>query len=87
VNDRRAPWIDRRELQPVVPPGRRALLLIALVIGVLMLGIQLWLLTVALDLFLGGHGSEVWTLALFSGAIFLGGLAADRLFGRRLPRR
>lgn len=67
------------------PPGRQALLLAALVIGVLLMGIQLWLLTVALDLYLGGSGGEVWLLALVSGGVFLGGLLALRLLGRR-PR-
>lgn len=81
------PWVDQRELAPRVPPGRRALLGLALAIGILMLGIQLWLLTVALDLFLGGRGAEVWSLAAFSVLIFLGGLTAHRLLGRQPPRR
>jgi hypothetical protein len=45
-----------------------------LAIGILLLGIQLWLLTVALDLYLGGRGGQVWSLALVSGLIFAGGL-------------
>jgi hypothetical protein len=67
------------------PPGRQALLLAALVIGILLMGIQLWLLTVALDLYLGGSGDRVWVLALVSGPVFLGGLLALRLLGRQ-PR-
>lgn len=82
-----APWVDLRELQPRVSPGRRALLMVALVVGILMLGLQLWLLTVALDLYLGGRGSSLWTLAVCSGVIFAGGLAADRLLRRRPPPR
>ncbi|MGD9894791.1 MAG: DUF6755 family protein [Dehalococcoidia bacterium] len=67
------------------PPGRQALLLAALTIGFLLLAIQLWLLTVALDLYLGGSGDDVWQLALASGVVFLGGLVALRLLDRR-PR-
>lgn len=40
---------------------------------------QLWLLTVALELALGGRGQDVWQPALASGAIVVGGLAALRL--------
>lgn len=82
-----APWVDLRELRPQVSPGRRALLLVALVVGVLMLGLQLWLLTVALDLYLGGRGGSLWVLAVCSGVIFAGGVAADRLLRRRPPVR
>jgi hypothetical protein len=67
------------------PPGHRALLLGALLIGFLLMGIQLWLLTVALELYLGGHGDEVWRTAAVSAIVFLGGLLALRLLGRR-PR-
>ena len=82
---RRPPSIFQDQYQPDVaanrapPPGRQALLLAALVIGFLLLAIQLWLLTVALDLYLGGSGEEVWLLALVSGFVFLGGLLALRL--------
>lgn len=65
------------------PPGRQALLLAALVIGLLLMGIQLWLLTVALDLYLGGSGDRVWLLAVVSGLVFLGGLLALRPLARR----
>lgn len=67
------------------PPGRQALVLAALLIGFLLMGIQLWLLTVALDLYLGGHGDNIWLIALASGAVFIGGLVAVRLLDRR-PR-
>lgn len=68
-------------LQP--PPGQMAIVMAGLVIGILLMGIQLWLLTIALDLFLAGKGGEVWQLALLSGLIFLGGLAMLWLIGRR----
>jgi hypothetical protein len=67
------------------PPGQLAVVMAALMIGLLMMGTQLWLLTVALELYLGGHGREVWLLALVSGAIFAGGLMMLQVLGRR-PR-
>jgi hypothetical protein len=65
------------------PPGQVAVVMAALMLGLLLMGIQLWLLTVALELFLGGHGTQVWLLALVSGAIFLGGLLVLKVLGRR----
>jgi len=67
------------------PPGQSALVAAGLAIGILLLGIQLWLLTVALDLYLAGRGDQVWSLALVSGVIFAGGLAVLLILGRR-PR-
>ena len=67
------------------PPGQMALVLAGLAIGLLLLGVQLWLLTIALDLYLGGAGASIWQLALVSGAIFLGGLLMLGLLSRR-PR-
>lgn len=66
--------------------GRQAILLAALLIGILLMGIQLWLLTVALELYLGGHGAEIWLLSLASGAIFVGGLLVLRILDMRRPR-
>ncbi len=66
-------------------PGQQAVVMAALMIGLLMMGIQLWLLTVALDLYLAGAGRQGWLLALVSGLIFVGGLLMLRLLGRR-PR-
>lgn len=73
------------ELVEPSPPGQMAIVMAGLAIGVLLLGVQLWLLTVALDLYLAGRGGQVWALALASGAIFLGGLLVLWLLGRR-PR-
>lgn len=67
------------------PPGHQAVVMAALMLGLLLMGIQLWLLTVALELYLGGHGPQVWLLALVSGLIFLGGLLVLNVLGRR-PR-
>lgn len=72
------PLPDVREM-----PGRQALLVAALALGLLMLGIQLWLLTVALELYLSGEGEEIWGLALVSGIVFGGGLLATWLLSRK----
>ncbi len=64
-------------------PGQMAVVLAALTVGILLMGIQLWLLTVALELYLSGNGDRVWQLALVSGGIFLGGLAMLWLLRRR----
>lgn len=64
-------------------PGQTAIVMAALTIGILLMGIQLWLLTVALDLYLAGDGARVWQLALVSGAIFLGGLGILAILRRR----
>jgi hypothetical protein len=66
-------------------PGQSNLVSAGLAIGILLLGIQLWLLTVALDLYLGGRGDQVWSLALVSGVIFVGGIAVLWILRRR-PR-
>lgn len=70
-------------LERAPAPGQMPVVLAALTIGILLLGIQLWLVTVALELYLSGVGDRVWQLALSSGAIFLGGLAILRLLRRR----
>jgi hypothetical protein len=72
------------ETEPAAP-GRAAVLLAALLVGLLLMGMQLWLLTVALDLYLGGLGRQIWLLALVSGLIFVGGLVMLAVLGRR-PR-
>jgi hypothetical protein len=66
-------------------PGQAALVGAALAIGILLLGIQLWILTVALDLFLEARGGQVWLLAAVSGLIFVGGLLVLWILRRR-PR-
>ena len=57
-------------------PGRRAMVLAAVVLGALILALQLWLLTTALDLYLAGDGDIVWQLAVVSGVFFAGGVMA-----------
>jgi hypothetical protein len=66
------------------PPGQMAVVLVGLVIGVLLMGVQLWLLTVALDLYLGGQSTlSIWLLVAISGLVFLGGLVMLRVPGYR----
>jgi hypothetical protein len=67
--------------------GRTALLGAATLLGGLMLGIQLWLLTTALDLYLAGEGERLWQIALASALIFAGGVLAVVLTGALQSRR
>lgn len=67
------------------PPGQMGLVMAGLTIGLLLMSVQLWLLTIALELFLAGEGRRVWLVALISGLIFAGGLLMLRLLRRR-PR-
>jgi hypothetical protein len=87
--DRPPAYVGRKRPDAAVsqppPPGHLALVMAGLAIGILMLSVQLWLLTIALDLYLAGAGARIWQLALVSGLIFLGGLLMLRLLGRR-PR-
>ena len=57
--ERRRSWASRaprpRRDQPP-PPGQSPIVMAALAIGMLLMAIQLWLLTVALDLYLAGQG-------------------------------
>jgi hypothetical protein len=65
------------------PPGRHAVALAALVLGVLVLALQLWLLTVALELYLEGKEGPIWAVAALSALVFAGGLGVLRLLSRR----
>ena len=67
------------------PPGQMPVILAALSIGILLMAVQLWLLTVALDLYLAGNTGRIWWLAVVSGVIFLGGILMFWLLTRR-PR-
>ena len=71
------------------PHGVEAVVATLVVIGVVLLAIQLWLLTVALDIYLAGNRGDLWVLAVLSGLVFVGGLLAVRLIGRlsRMGRR
>lgn len=77
------PWARGHEERLTPLPGQGPVELVALVIGLLLLGCQLWLLTVALDLFLAGQGRRIGLIALVSGAIAAGGVAMWVLLNRR----
>ena len=70
------------DVERTPPPGKVAVVLTGLAIGILLMGIQLWLLTISLDLYLSGGGPDILVLTLISGLIFLGGLFVLRLLGR-----
>lgn len=72
--DERAPWRS---------PGEQAMAGAAIGIGVLLLGIQLWALSVALELYLEGESRGIWGLVALSGFVFGGGLLALRLLRER----
>ncbi len=55
----------------------------ALALGLLLMGVQLWILTVALDLLLGGRTEGFLRLAAVSGVVFAGGVVVLKLLGAR----
>lgn len=65
------------------PPGEAGLLGAALAIGMLLMGLQLWILTVALDAFQRHNDGQVYALAGISALIFLGGAAMLWILRRR----
>ena len=77
------PWVRQHETEEPPLPGQKALVSAGLATGILLLGCQLWMLTVALDLLLAGHGELIWIAALVSGAIFAGGLLMLWVLKRR----
>lgn len=75
---------DERERMP--PVGQSGLATLGLAIGLLLVAIQLWLLTIAFDLYPEGNRGATVGVALSSGLVFIGGLVMLRLLNRR-PRR
>ncbi len=70
------------DVERTPPTGRSAMMMAGLALGILLLAIQLWLLTLALDLYLSGHNENTWQLVLISGLVFVGGLLLLRLLSR-----
>lgn len=70
------------EMGHTPPGGWNAMVQAGLALGILLLGLQLWLLTLALDLYLSGRTENTWLLVLISGLIFLGGLLLLRQLSR-----
>ena len=66
--------VERRDRRSP-PPGEYGLLNAALAIGILLMGLQLWILTVALDAFQRHNDAQLYALAGISAVIFAGGVA------------
>lgn len=67
------------------PPGQAAVAMLGLTIGLLLMALQLWLLTLAFDLYRSGERAETVGVAIGSGLVFVGGLAMLGYLSRR-PR-
>ncbi len=83
MNETSSPLIETTsdvEHKPAL--GQVALVLTGLALGIMLLGIQLWLMTIALDRYLAGQGADIWVLVLISGLVFLGGVVMLRLLAR-----
>lgn len=78
----RRPSFRGQPNRAVPPPGEAALVSAALMIGILLLGLQLWILTVALDEFQRHNDQRTYLLAGISAVIFGGGLAVRWLLKR-----
>lgn len=63
--------------------GQQGLVQLGLGLGVLLMTVQLWLLTIAFNLFLAGQRRGTLLVAAGSGLIFVGGLVMLRVLGRR----
>lgn len=80
---------DRRLAIPTSSEGRHptigqtGVVMLGLTIGILLMSLQLWLLTLAFDLYKLDNDRGTLLVAIFSGLVFLGGLAMLRLLDRR----
>lgn len=79
--------MSSKERENLPPVGQGGLTTLGLAIGLLLVTIQLWLLTLAFDLYLAGERDETVGVAISSGLVFLGGLLMLRLLNRRPTRR
>jgi hypothetical protein len=77
--------MHERERLPAV--GQLGLATLGLAVGLLLVAIQLWLLTIAFDLYLEGERGKTVGVAVASGFVFLGGLLMLRLLDRKPGRR
>lgn len=68
-------------------PGSTTLVMLGLSMGVVLMAIQLWLLTLAFNLFLLGDRKGTLVAAVVSGFVFLGGLAMLRVLRASAHRR
>jgi hypothetical protein len=65
------------------PQGQAVLAMLGLTIGLLLMALQLWLLTLAFDLYESGQRGKTVGVAAGSGLVFLGGLLMWRVLDRR----
>jgi hypothetical protein len=83
---------ERDEAAPAELPGRRprpgqdVIVTMGLAIGLLLMALQLWLLTLAFDLYLARKRGDTLSVAFFSGLVFLGGIVMLLLIERRPSR-
>lgn len=80
----RSPGFREQPRRAIPPPGEAGLVGAALMIGILLLALQLWILTIALEEFQRHNNERTYILAGISAAIFVGGLAVRWLL-RRTP--
>ena len=67
-------------------PGQGGLVMLGLSVGILLMSVQLWLLTLAFNLYLSANRRGTLIATIASGCIFLGGLVM-LLVLRRSGRR
>ena len=71
---------DARRTEPARPTaGEGGMVMLGLTVGVLFMSVQLWLLTLAFNLYLSGERRGTLIGAIVSGGIFVGGLVMLRL--------
>lgn len=63
-------------------PGQNGVVMLGLSVGIVLMAIQLWLLTLAFNLYLSGERGRTLIAAIVSGAIFTGGVAMSWLLRR-----
>jgi hypothetical protein len=61
--------------------------MLGLSVGILLMSVQLWLLTIAFNLYLSGARKRTLIVAIASGGIFAGGLAMSWVLRRAARRR
>lgn len=81
----RTPGFREQPKRAIPPPGEAGLVGAALMVGILLLALQLWILTVALEEFQRHNDQRTYLLAGISALIFAGGLAVRWLL-KRTPR-
>lgn len=76
-------WPNSEQRRRAAPaPGEASLVSAALAVGILLMGLQLWILTVALEEFQRHNETRIYLLAGISALIFGGGVAIRWLLKR-----